>query len=370
MRIGIMTPWWTHDNYGQILQGYALQTVLNTEGFDAFIIKYNAQSDIAIYKSREGGYLKYLAAYVKQFIKYVLYDCLSIYDKRKFNDFKKRYIKLSKIYLTYEKLLKSYPKADVYIAGSDQIWGPWFRLAPYFLDFGKKEIKRIAYASSFGREELSDKEKTIIAPLIKKLDFIGVRELSGIEVCKRLGDNRAMWVPDPTMLLTKEDWINIIKKRDNYKVNNSKIFIYVVGNDSTRDIEKVVDIINENSKYFVYYASDINEKIQNITPTIDEWVSLINDSDIIITNSFHGTVFSILLNKQFITMPRINEQTKKMNTRIISLLERLNIRNRFVDIVDKENIDSIINSCIDWEIINKEVSMWREQGKRQLFANI
>lgn len=360
MRIGIITPWWTHDNYGQILQGYALQKVLNAEGYDAFIIKYNAQSDNAIYKAREDGFIHYVMSYVRQFVRYLVYDLMSIYDIRKFNDFKKKNIKFSRLYLTYEKLLKIYPEADVYIAGSDQIWGPWFRLEPYFLNFGKKETKKITYASSFGREKLSDKEKTTITPLIKKLDYIGVRELSGVNIIKELGDNRSEWVPDPTLLLSKKDWESTIGKRQKYKKN--KIFVYIIGSDKNKEIKKTIDIINQDGKYTILCTSDSNDPLQNITPTIGEWINIISDSDMIITNSFHGTIFSLIFNKEFITLSRTGENTKKMNTRIKPLLEKIGLKERYVEYVDEVIIRQIKNNPVDWGKVNKYIDLWRKDG--------
>jgi hypothetical protein len=162
MKIGIMTFWWSDDNYGQILQCYALQKYLRDAGHDAYLIRYDPRGDYE--KKLWDKVIRALNP-----IELFFYLQRRIRNKkiikknklRKFNEFRDKYIRQSeRIYYHYNDLVPDPPEADVYIAGSDQIWNIFSlpiqqvkkRLRAYFLDFGKPDIKRIAYAASFGKE--------------------------------------------------------------------------------------------------------------------------------------------------------------------------------------------------------------------------
>ena len=161
MKIGIMTFWWSNDNYGQLLQCYALQKYLRDKGHDVFSIKYNYTKDI----KRNPLFFRLLKACNPILLfKYLLSKkrCAkilneqNIYD-RYFDDFREKYIHFSDFnYVSYEDLKQNPPDADVYIVGSDQVWNYWNMklwryinpLHVYFLDFGSEKIKRISYAAS------------------------------------------------------------------------------------------------------------------------------------------------------------------------------------------------------------------------------
>jgi hypothetical protein len=124
-------------------------------------------------------------------------------NPRRFNNFREKYIKQSeKIYYSYEELVSSPPEADVYIVGSDQVWNMFSfsfeqarkRLRAYFLDCGDSEIRRIAYAASFGKEIVVDDFKKEMGPLLKRFDYISVREKSGLTICRQCGIENADWV--------------------------------------------------------------------------------------------------------------------------------------------------------------------------------
>lgn len=358
-----MTPWWTHSNYGQILQAYAMQQVLLSEGHDVYTIKYNAVADMAISDSEGKWFGAYFFAYLRQLLRYFLKDYLGLFDTRRFNDFKKSKLRFSSMYLTYSKLCKKYPYADAYITGSDQVWGPWFRLEPYFLGFGERKTIRIAYAGSFGREKLSECEIKTIAPLVMDMDYIGVREKSGIDIFKLIGNNSVAWVPDPILLLRKRDWEKVITKNKYFQENKNKIFVYIVGSDNNKEIKKAIDLLNKEGKSSVLCVSDSNDPLENIMPTIGDWLGLMQDADFIVTNSFHGTVFSLLFNKEFIVLARIGEKAESMNTRLVSLLKRMKLSSRLICKIDDDIIKEINRMKINWDSVNGEIDLWRGEGK-------
>jgi len=359
-KIGLLTPWWTVGNYGQILQAYALQRYLTILGYENYIIKYYAPADVGVERVRNNRYFIYYYGY---YLKYLSFHVFPFFDKRGFLKFKNKYFRFSKLYMRYEQLVDKSPSADIYIVGSDQVWGPWFRLEPYFLSFGNSSIKKIAYAASFGREVLSDEENILIKKLVKKLDYIGVREESGIDIFKKIGENRADWVPDPTILLKKNEWEMLLSEMDEkpFVAEKIKVFAYIIGKDNNSEIKKIIDLLSCNDSYVC--VSDGNDKMENMWPTIERWISLIKSSEIIITNSFHGTLFSIIFNKRFITVKRRGINSEKMNTRFDTLLKKLSIENRLVEKADTDFISFLMINDINWFEINKNLEIWRTYGR-------
>jgi polysaccharide pyruvyl transferase WcaK-like protein len=216
-----MTFWWSNDNYGQILQCYALQKYLRNMGHDAYLIKYNPANDFV----KTPLWIKFVKAInLARLVKYLSYMLKKklIYTKienankqRDFDGFRRKYIKqYEKEYFSYDELVSDPPEADIYIAGSDQIWNPNLlsykntknQTKAYFLDFVVPGKKRIAHAASFGKETLPDEFIQEITPLLHKFDYISVREKSGLDLCQQCGIDTAEWVPDPVVLLNVNDY--------------------------------------------------------------------------------------------------------------------------------------------------------------------
>jgi len=363
-RIGILTFWWSKDNYGQLLQLYALHRHLESLGHYPFLIRYDPRKE---YISKKQNKYKRLISiviegrYKRLFSKILQKLIISLYRKlygveeknntRSFELFLSENINLSEnIYNSLQELRQNPPDADVYICGSDQIWQQnEKRFNPaYFLDFGKPDIKRISYAASFGKDEISNEFYQLINPYLKRFDLVTVRELSGINICKRAERNDALAVLDPTFLLNEKTYSKISK---NLVVEKPFCFIYLLGSKTKVPMKVIRKYVKRYDLKLIYTASQGRyDKYDKIYPTINEWIEYIKKANLIITNSFHGVVFSIIFNKQFVFLP-LKGKVEKSNNRIHSLFSMLDIQNRTYE----GSIDKIMAKEICYNRVNNNI---------------
>jgi hypothetical protein len=338
MKIGIMTFWWSNDNYGQLLQCYALQKYLRNLGYEAFLIRYKHTEENR-YSIRRLIKIFSPLKVVKYFTRQKRLEKISKEPNRHFESFRSEYlVQSSKLYISYDELKRNPPDADCYIAGSDQIWNYWNNklnyyknaIHAYFLDFGSDKIKRLSYAASWGGSCIPNEYIKEITPLLKRFDYVSVREESGIELCKECGYDSAECVCDPTLLLSAEYYRNLYNENPIRKIDKKYLLVYMLSNEI--DLNK--DIIKK-------FASENNLKIINISiggvfddfpkyyATIPEWLYLIDNAEYIITNSFHGSVFCTIFHKQFGIVPRITKFSY-MNDRFEMLFKLLGLKKRYI----------------------------------------
>jgi hypothetical protein len=357
MKIGIMTFWWSDDNYGQILQCYSLQKYLRNAGHDAYLIRYDPRDDF----EKTPMWKKAIKAFnpVKLFY-YLVKKC--IIDReikngnnlRKFNDFRKRHINQSeKIYYSYKELIEDPPEADVYISGSDQVWNPdWLlfnnttnQVNSYFINFVDGEKKRMAYAASFGKEKVSDDFIREIVPSLKKFNYISVREKSGIDICRQCGVE-SEWVPDPTMLLPASDYRDLYAQESIRTINKPYCLLYMLDMHCNFSMRLIRSWAKRKKLSIVYItANGRHDKYKKLYVTIPDWLYLIDNAEYVITNSFHGSVFSLLFQKKFGIFPLTGKHSE-LNTRFYALFELLAIEERFINL--PVNMD-ILDESIDWK---------------------
>ena len=365
MKIAILTlP--LNTNYGGILQAYALQTVLIRMGHDVTVLNHES------FWNRTKTFEKPLV-YSKRFIKkfflgksYIhVTDAAYIRDikiiGRNTQTFIDRYIH-NRILLSLHQLKNS--DYDAYVVGSDQVWrfayfnktfGNDASMSDAFLDFTRGwNVKRIAYAASFGVSNLSDySEKDIneCRRAIKSFDAVSVREKSGIDICQKYFGIRASWLIDPTLLLTQNDYKNLINNNCKIKVCPKYIFSYII--DPTIRKQRIREQIAKDKKLNIYYSNNerINDKSlvasERIQPSVESWIYGIANSDFVITDSFHACVFSILLHRQFVV---IGNASRGMD-RFISLLEMFNLKDRLLVDEQYDELKDIDYSSID-QILN------------------
>ena len=351
------------NGYGGLLQAYALQTILRRMGHSVKTEdrKKNASNlDKCIY-------------FLKSVIIYILYPVLTYftgvyYNKRKYireidrntDYFKNKYIdKTIPIDSNNKKKLNKY-KFDTYIVGSDQVWRPRYSYGSgsiynYFLDFTKGEnVKRIAYAASFGNSEweFSEEETKTCSELLEKFDAVSVREENGIFLCKKYFNVDAVQVLDPTLLLEKEDYISLVTN-ESEKHFKDHIFYYFL--DSTPEKERIVtkisDIFNLSAFSIMptgkfYQVGPHHLKECTFAP-VTSWLEAYIDADFIITDSFHGTVFSIIFNKPFITIAN----KERGIDRFTSLLRLFDLTDRLI-YSESELTDNLINKPINFDKVN------------------
>lgn len=355
--IAIITAIQTLNNYGQILQAYALCTYLRNKGHDASLVDFAYDIDWETippisFKSR----LKYI---IKESPFFKLYKKHK--DKCKFLQFKQNYLQIyPQKYPSYKSLLRKPPIADVYMTGSDQIWGNHIkRIEPFFLSFGADNISRIAYAPSFGTPTLSEDRKIKIKPLLSKYSAVGIREKSGVEIAKNLGRSDAKWVPDPTLLLNADEWSAIAYNESPFKSSGKKVFVYIIGNDND---ERLLSFAESIPNAEIIIASDSpNQPIGKMYLSLPEWIRAIQDCDYVITNSFHGTMFSLMFNKQFLTFERIG-RAAHMNVRVRSIVEITGLQNRLVQ-SDSDISFETLKLPINWLSVNSKLNDWKKVGE-------
>ena len=299
MKIGILTQPLRY-NYGGLLQNYALQEVLKRMGHKPVTLDpypYHYASIIVIVKR---FFLRLLGKRITVFAEKELNKPSRI--KRKFLEkFIKKYINCFR-YKNLNQLKNLH--FDAFIVGSDQIWRPKYNrgtLDNMFLDFAQRmNVKRIAYAASFGTDdwEYTKEQTNKYSILLQEFDFVSVREKSAIQICKDKFNVDAVHVLDPTLLLSKEDYINIIKK-DKAPKSSGDLLVYFL--DYTEDKKLLEEkVIKDYSLTPIYVNRYIN--YQEITPHIpvSQWLRGFYDAKYIITDSFHACVFSIIFNKPFL----------------------------------------------------------------------
>ena len=317
-------------NHGAYLQAYALATYLKSMGNDVEIINYRPDYLRGHFKltacnprySRMGlGWLYILSKLPSRL--------LALKRKKTFDKFYKQYIPVTPTeYRHLNELQTNPPIADCYIAGSDQIWNTTFRNgtdAAFYLDFGDSNILRLSYAASFATERLEPHTIKFAKTALHNFDHISVREESGLRILQDLGFNGSI-VVDPVFLLSPSFWENMASHP---KANDDYILIY--------DFEKC-----DTAKHIAQQiAKELNLKIYSVGPYKLKYadknfinsgpktfIGLVKNARCVISNSFHGTVFSLIFNKDFL----ITKRSDGLNIRMTDLCKRYNLSTRIVDL--------------------------------------
>lgn len=364
MKIGIMTFWWDPDNYGQILQCYALQKYLEQQGHDPFLIRYMPTKSSPNWSTIFGqnsirGFFGSCLGILRQKRNSTLAERFNRKNKRNFDIFLEQNVNVSSlIYTNYTQLRASVPEADAFIVGSDQVWNVRAfdnEVRPWFLDFVPKNTKKIAYSASFGRSDLKKEEINEIVPLLENIDFVSVRESEGLELCKKSRRFDCDHTLDPTLLLDKNDYLSMLGLDvDVEKKPDNQVFCYILMGKCVpwRDIKNWAESRRLNILPIPAHGSNMDMPFNKFqTPTIEGWVQSLNASKFSIVTSFHGMVFSIIFEKQFIVcMP---EQWER-SSRITSLLERLNLMDRIYS-PNKGSFERQMNKQINWTSVRGRI---------------
>lgn len=363
MKIGIITYWNSNDNYGQQLQYFATQTFLKALGHEAFLVRYVSQ-----YKRKRKNIFKQIAKLFKpQYIKYAI-SIFAIpiknkfintfyqnhYIDRKFEIFRDKYFNTSCHY-TEKELYTNPPKADLFLCGSDQIWSGAGFDKIYFLDF--TDLPKIAWSCSFGRNlsSLSELEKSQTSSLIKNFKHITVRENEAIKICNALGRNDVELMCDPTLLNNVDKYLDII---DPSIDTQDSVFVYYLGHKTYISDNQIYKYFKRSGIKTTFTSSQgIINRIPKIFPTIEEWLGCIKNANFVITNSFHGTIFCLLFNKNFAVIPL---KIEGANTRITTLLNSIGLENRICRTISE--LDKIYKTPIDYNKVNTKVNSLRENG--------
>lgn len=323
-KIGQIT-WITFPNYGTFLQAYALQYTLNTLGYKSRIIDDRRFTNL--YVSPRLWMIKILGT-LRHPKRNINWFKSRFNQFAPYNRFKRHYLNIDKHWSNETKLSKRY---DGFICGSDQIWSP---LLPehhngfYFASFA--ETNKIAYAPSIGSISVPKNQESQYKKWLSGFQSISMREAVASKEINRLTGKVVPTVLDPTLLLTADEWRIITKKP---KISKPYILAYFLTYNQ-KYIEYLHKLAEESGYFLIVLGNDFEVikhsqyNIENVGP--DDFIGLIQNAEYVITDSFHGTIFSIILNKPFVTFKRFKEgDSNNQNSRIENLFNLLGIEHYY-----------------------------------------
>lgn len=373
MKIGITTYWRGTSNYGQIVQHWALQRILEKMGHQPYLIRFYPGFNHGILKKwlKEYKVVDYVRAFLallkgnNKVIKRELHD-----KERAFEKFRKEYLRVStRKYYRIADLQACPPCADAYITGSDQVWSQLLSNREnevYYLNFGSQDTLRIAYAPSFSMEEYPKDLHSNLHNNLARFDNVSCREYSGVKICKKAGYSNAKKVLDPTFLVKKDDYLELIKQVDN-KSGKKYVFIYSLNISSPKEIrwDELKQVQKEKQIIVTpsdgYFTGDelFGTEVEYSYGTIQEWLAKIYYSSLVVTPSFHGVALAIILEKDFIYTP-LKGVCAKGNNRIFDLLTDLDLTDRILS--EERRYEEIINCPINWQRVNEKLNVLRNDS--------
>ncbi len=355
-------------NYGAALQAYALQKYLIELGHHAELLNYqpaylNTRYDYK-WVNPESPLSKYaITRFAYRIAKY-LQRQTTLRRKRAFDTFISQRLLQTILYRNKEDLISQQPSADVFIVGSDQVWNTFYeagRDSVFYLDFVKNG-RKASYAASFSFLDIEDSIKSMIKQWLTKFDFISVREYQGVDILKSMGLN-GMWVLDPVFLLEVNQWKCLFKE-----IKGIEPYLLIYDFERNEDMKKFAKLYAKRNNLKIYSINDTYPKLyvdRNFNGEgPDVFLSLIYNCSCFISNSFHGTAFSIMFHKPFYVFGR---HRHAVNSRMESLLKMFDLEDRFINSFD--NSEDINNTCINWAKIETIKDEYLEQSKRYL-ANV
>lgn len=375
-RIGIVTLLYKNCNYGGLLQAYAIKMQLTKLGFKAEHISCSgdymqAKFRDKLYEKGLIGVFKSLGVHLKKSLKkyhliknYKLKNKLEI-KRLKCYEFTKKIGGVGPYnYITIQNCLN---KFDIFVTGSDQVWNPNWHKDAYYLNFVPEDVPKLSYAASVGKSELSEKELDDIIPKIKRINKISVRECEAKKILQPYIDQDIKVVLDPTLLLKQEDWNKITIENN---VNEQYVFVYLLGSNlkHRKKIKNISTVLGYKILYlphihFQYEPADENFAdidLYDVGPA--EFVGLIKNAEMVITDSFHGCVFSIIYHKKFWALKRHKDTEKgNMNSRLYTLFSNLGLEERLLDDDQKLTKEELLRE-IDYEAVDEKLEILRKDS--------
>lgn len=363
-------------NYGSLLQTYALQTYLNEIGVNNEIILYTKKNDLRQIRRLMNVQLvlmKWRVVYRDIYCRFFYPDIAKSFSLRMkaFENFKKKYFKFSPNHIGWKDLLTTNQDYDTFIIGSDQVWNPINIGTDFFnLLFTEDDKYRISYASSFGVSSIPTSQIKKTKHYLERIQCLSTREKSGLEIIKRLTGRDAELVCDPTLLVDRNLWDRL--KGKNRFISEKYIFCYFLGNNPEH--RAFANRFKEYTGYKIVALQHLDELILsditfadikpfNVGP--EEFVNLISNAEFILTDSFHGTIFSLLYHKRFFTFSRFESSTQaSTNSRISSLLELVGVRDHYIKAT--ASIENCLKLNINYDEVDNKIDSIRRKSREYL----
>lgn len=351
-RVGILT-FHRAINYGALLQAYALQETLKKMGCEPNIIDYRSK----VIESRHHEARLSDCHSLQDLARFIFYAKHHNRIHKKFRDFLVTNLNLSEVCVNRGDLQEISLEYDKLICGSDQVWN--YRITDfdknYFLDFMKDTLKKNSYAASFGISTIPPEHAQEYKTLLKDFNHISVREIQGKKIIKDLINREAELALDPTLLLTKQDWESIAT---DYKKKKEYILLYTFGNSPT--IKTFIEELSRQTGCAIVYIS--YSLVKRVNATYEkcvgpaEFLGLFKNARYVVTNSFHGTCFSLNFNKDFFL--EMLPESQRVNSRLENILDLFDLRSR--QIINGENDN--VHKTIDYGEVNKKMLVERQRS--------
>ena len=363
--VGLVTPY-RIDNYGTKLQAYAMQKLIEIIGFDSEIVdyypKYDKRPHILIRKIVRKFRRKTGKVFVNENTKR-RHEALEKFDE---------IYKKSGVIKGYGNLRSCSKNYCCFVCGSDQIWESGNMITDYYnLNFVDNK-PRISYAASFGAEKIAERYISEYRKFLSRMDSISVREKSGLDIVRKITGKDAVQVLDPTVAVGVQVWNELCGENDFMHKGERYIFCYFLGdNESHREMaeklskktELMLVSLPHMKKYVEADEKLSGKKLYDVTPK--DFLNYIKYAEYVCTDSFHGTVFSILFGREFFVFNRFsNSDANSTNTRIRSLLTVAGLENRLTG--SFEDMEKNLSSVTDYDKTNKLLNVEIEKSRKFL----
>lgn len=342
-------------NYGGMLQAYALQKSVKKLGFEVETTFSKGPAMRRFIKSLPG--FKYAIKLIKRSPKKNT-ERTTKYTR----DFIARNIALTDM----GDALKAAKggKYHAYITGSDQVWRSKYTYVPHnLLSFAPKDKVKISYAGSFGRDDLDEYKSSLLSrskKLASQMDALSVREDSGLNIVKRYWDIIASHHVDPTLLISRDEYDSLVNNSAaKTKKPEGRLFLYVLDSGDEKQLiaRKATALLNMNT----FTIIDGDENNGRPMPPVEQWIRSFRDAEYVVTDSFHGMVFSIIFNKPFIAVGN----KERGLARFTSLLGVLDLQHRLVT-SEEDVTEELLNEDIDWIAIQKKIKHEQKRSEEYL----
>lgn len=359
MRIGILT-FHGVDNYGALLQAYALKRSLEAPGREVFFVDYRPASVEKPFRWnwKRGGLLGN--------------NIVNCALGPRFERFRKQYLPRSKrCYATADALASNPPEMDIAVFGSDQIWNPGmfggFFDPAFFGSWTSDGMRRVAYAASFGGGgNVDETHRAELNRLLGRFDAVSVRESAGADLVEAVSKQRPAVTLDPTLLL--DDYEELLEPVPGIEGP----FLFMFAMQYSPDLKAAAKSLSETLGLPVVMALSSTTGLKlfdrvgrAIYASPGQWLWLIKNAQIVLTNSFHGTVFSMIFCRPFAVVPLVGKMASR-NERMVNLLELAGIKGRLLNPSCMPEFQSIAEAPIDWHKFSLALSSRREESLRFL----
>lgn len=337
MKVAILTLT-DYYNYGNRLQNYASQEVLKSLGCEVETIAVEPTSIRFNWKRLKNSirgslYSKHPNVNREKYNSHVKFN--------KFYSFSKQNIKMSRYKINYKNInrLKKglNQEYDFFVVGSDQVWNPHYYFTELFLLPFADKSKRVSFAASIAVDEIPNNKLKLFKQRLNEMHSISIREYKGAELVNEVSGREATVVLDPTLMLSKEKWLQIANTPSWVK-GKKYILTYTLGQESSEFKSFMNKILKEQDIEVINLLDKTNRLIYEIDP--GGFISLINNANLIVTDSFHGAIFSIIMKKPFVVFER-KDLLVPMNSRVETLLTTFKMKQRLISNI--KSVDDVYN---------------------------